>query len=256
VNTSEVERVANALLAARRNHQVCDAAPLADTLKTAADAYAVQVIVARSLSPQAPAVAHFWKSGGTSRDLPLTHAALPPEGVWPSPADARGWPFHLRLIEVEIALRLGSEVTPARATQLTFESALALVDAMAVSIEVVDSRWQQRAQAPALLKLADLQSHGALAFGAWQAFAPRDWSQQRCTIRIGSKPVEERCGTHALLDPAWVLPGWLRHVTRDGDVVPAGTCVTTGTWCGMLPAAAGDLVTARFEGIGEALVQL
>jgi 2-keto-4-pentenoate hydratase len=38
--------------------------------------------------------------------------------------------------------------------------------------------------------------------------------------------------------------------------MPVGTVVTTGTWCGMLPAAAGDLVTARFDDVGQASVQL
>ncbi len=39
-------------------------------------------------------------------------------------------------------------------------------------------------------------------------------------------------------------------LTRDGDSVAAGTVVTTGTWVGILPAAAGDLVSAEFPGIG------
>jgi 2-keto-4-pentenoate hydratase len=59
-----------------------------------------------------------------------------------------------------------------------------------------------------------------------------------------------------MADPVWVLPAWLRHATRDGATVPAGTVVTTGTWCGLLPAMQGDLVRARFDGIGEASVQL
>jgi 2-keto-4-pentenoate hydratase len=53
-----------------------------------------------------------------------------------------------------------------------------------------------------------------------------------------------------------VLAAWLRHLTRDGATVPAGTVVTTGTWCGMLPAAAGDRVDVRFDGIGSAQLQL
>ena len=36
----------------------------------------------------------------------LTHAPLPPEGLWSSPADMRAWPFHWRGIEAEVALRL------------------------------------------------------------------------------------------------------------------------------------------------------
>ncbi|MEO7393039.1 MAG: fumarylacetoacetate hydrolase family protein [Ramlibacter sp.] len=256
MNTEGIERVAQALIAARRAQTLCDAAPLVQALHEAADAYSVQAIVANAMGWQQQGVARHWKSGGPSREAALTHAALPPQGVWVSPADARQWPFNQRLIEAEVALRLGHDVTAAQAVQLSPESAAAWVDAMAVSIEVVDFRWQQRANAPALLKLADLQSHGALVLGEWRPFAPRDWAQQDCTVRIGNRPLEERRGTHALADPAWLLPLWLRHVTRDGATAPKGTVVTTGTWCGMLPASAGDLVTARFEGVGEASVQL
>ncbi len=73
-----------------------------------------------------------------------------------------------------MALRLGRDVDQATAAGLDEAGASALIDAMAVSIEVVDSRWQECMQAPPLMRLADLQCHG--------------------------------------------------------DVVPAGTVVTTGTW--------------------------
>ena len=57
-------------------------------------------------------------------------------------------------------------------------------------------------------------------------------------------------------DPAWLLRAWLRHATRAGDTVPGGTVVTTGTWCGILPATAGEWVHVAFQGIGEAAVLL
>jgi 2-keto-4-pentenoate hydratase len=250
--------VADALVEARRSHRPADALALAASLLTPADAYRAQALVARHMEGEAPAFPAHWKSGGPSRTAQATHAPLPRAGVWASPADARAWPFNLRLIEVEIALRLGRAVSPADAEALTHEAAVALVDAMTVSIEVVDSRWQQGVEAPGLLKLADLQSHGALVLGDWLPFpfSPRDWSAQACTVTIGSAAPAQFRGTHSMADPAWVLPAWLRHATRDGATVPAGTVVTTGTWCGMLPAAYGDLVTARFDGVGEAVVQL
>ena len=127
---------------------------------------------------------------------------------------------------------------------------------MAVSIEIVDSRWQQARDAGALLKLADLQSHGALVLGEWQAFAQRDWPHQACTVQVGNAAPKRFRGTHSLNDPVWLLPLWLRHVTRHGATVPRGTVVTTGTWCGMLEAHKGDKVRAVFEGVGEAEVQL
>jgi 2-keto-4-pentenoate hydratase len=250
------EAVARALLAARHARRPADARALETALTGPEDAYAAQALVAREGAFHAPGLPRFWKSGGPSRPSLLVHAGVPDAGVRHSPANARDLHFNIRLIEAEVALRLGRDVTPDEAARLTHEGAAALVDAMAAAIEVVDSRWQQGVQAAALLKLADLQSHGALVLGAWRAFEPRDWDRQDCTVRIGDAPAQTFRGTHALHDPAWLLPIWLRHATRQGETVPRGTVVTTGTWCGMLPAEAGDRVRVAFEGLGEAEVQL
>lgn len=253
--TTPTETVAAALLQARRQHQPVDALRLEGLLKSPEDAYAVQDLVARE-ARWFDGVPRYWKSGGGSRTAVLTHAPLPPQHVWPSPADGAGTHFNLRLIEAEVALRLARDVTPSDAAACTHESAGSLVEAMTVSIEVVDSRWIQAREASALMKLADLQSHGALALGEWKPFAPRDWAQQSCTVQIGAAAPQTFVGTLSLGDPAWLLPIWLRHVTRNGATVPRGTVVTTGTWCGLLAARPGDRVQARFEGIGEAVVQL
>lgn len=246
---------AAALLHARRSRHPADALALIDDITTVEEAYAIQAFVARGMPDADAGFPRFWKSGGASRSAQATHAPLPAAGVWTSPAVAGAWPFTLRLIEIEIALRLGRDVAPATAATLTHDAAIDLVDAMTVSIEIVDSRWQQGIEAPALLKLADLQSHGALVLGNWVPSAPRDWATQACSVQIGDQEAAFR-GTHSMGDPAWVLPAWLRHATRDGAAAPAGTVVTTGTWCGILTAGAGDRVIARFDGIGEAQVQL
>lgn len=251
-----IHAVATALVQAHRSGEVADATPLEGRLSSPDQAYAVQDQVARELGWFGASVPRHWKSGGPSRDGALTHAGLPPANVRPSPADLRDVLFHLRLIEAEVALRLARDVSPEEVTQLTHEDAAALVDGMAVSIEVVDSRWRQAREAGALLKLADLQSHGALALGDWQPFAARDWSRQTCVVQIGEASPQSFRGTHSLGDPAWLLPTWLRHATRGGQTVPRGTVVTTGTWCGLLEARRGDRVRAVFEGIGEAEVQL
>ncbi|WP_374669169.1 fumarylacetoacetate hydrolase family protein [Ramlibacter sp.] len=252
-----IESVATTLIVAREQQRPADAAPLADVLTSAEQAYAVQALVLRALDgPDAATVSRHWKSGGPSRTATLTHAPLPASGVRSSPADMRDLHFNLRLIEAEIALRLGQAVTPAQAAALTPETATALLDGMTVSIEVVDSRWQDLPRVPPLLKLADLQVHGALVLGAWVPFVARDWATQTCEVTIGTQAPQAFAGTHSLGDPAWLLPTWLRHATRHGQTVPAGTIVTTGTWCGMLKAAAGDRVVARFDGVGEASVQL
>ncbi len=243
----DIDKATRLLTAARRTHE--PAAANAALLPDAQAAYEVQDAVAGGLGWFAGAPARHWKSGGSSRDAVLTHAPLPPEGVWPSPADAGKWPFRLRGIEAEIALRLAREVTPAMAQNL---DAATLIDAMCVSIEIVDSRWIEGLEAPALAKLADLQSHGALVLGEWRPFEARDWAAQECRVQIGEQTPIRRRGSHALADPTYVLPAWLRHVTRDGRSVAAGTVVTTGTWVGILNATAGERVLASFEGIGQA----
>lgn len=248
---SSVSQTVHALLQARRTQATVPAVTPPD----ADAAYAVQEGVARELGWFGAAPARHWKSGGPSRAQPLTHAPLPPEGVWADGRDARAWPFHWRGIEAEIALRLGHDVAAAHAQRLDGAAAAALVEAMAVAIEIVDSRWTEARDAPALARLADLQSHGALVLGAWQPFAPRDWAAQECRVTIGAAG-HRFVGTHSLADPAFVLPDWLRHATRHGGTLPAGSVVTTGTWCGLLFAAPGDRVAVAFEGIGQAAVQL
>lgn len=249
---NEIEATAASLIEARRSGRRVPVRDLADP----AAAYAVQALVADAMGWFAGATPRHWKSGGASREAPLTHAPLPPQGVWASPAQAGDWPFHDRGIEAEVALRLGVPVDAARAAGLDRDGALALVDALAVSIEIVDARWVEALQAPPLAKLADLQVHGALVLGPWQSFGPRDWSAQTCRVTVGQAPALEFQGSHPLGDPGFVLPAWLRHATRDGAVLPAGSVVTTGTWCGLLTAQPGDLVRVVFDGLGEASVQL
>jgi hypothetical protein len=246
------DELGDALLQARLSHTLLEVAPWQASVRDAPDAYRVQERVHAALSAGLPTA---WKSGGPSRTATLTHASLP-GGVWGSPADASSHPMHLCLVEAEIALRLGQSVSAEQAAQATHEQALGWIDRMAVAIELVDSRWADGADVPPLLKLADFQAHGALVTGAFVPFAQRDWAVQGCEVRIGNAMAVVRHGSHSLGDPTWLLPTWLRHATRGGNAVPAGTIVTTGTWCGMLPARRGEHVTVRFPGIGEAEVQL
>lgn len=252
MRTATIDDLAAALIQARRDHTALDAAGWAGLLQEAGQAYAVQDLVARALHGESAPVAAHWKSGGASRDAVLTHAALAPAGVRASPANLAHLHFHTPAIEAEVALRLGCSVSPAQAADLRHEEAVALVDALAVSIEIVDTRWRDAAAASALLRLADAQSHGALVLGDWQPWSQRDWTAQRVEVRINGGAPLERTGSHPLGDPVWGLPTWLRHATRHGHTVPAGTVVTTGAWTGVVPVARGDVVEVAFPGIGAA----
>lgn len=267
---AETIALAEALAAARRDGAALDPDLWQGAVPDAEAAYAVQAAVAEMLgwftgAPRA------WKSGGPSREQVLTHAPLPPKGVRISPADCTDMRFHSPLIEIEVALKFAREVSvetaaalagaaarsdPASREALGDRIAEELVESVCVSIEIVDSRWADPARASAPMKLADLQSHGALVLGEWVPWERRDWAAQRCEVTIGSQAPVSRTGTHPLGSPTWLLPVWLGHATRKGTPVPRGAVVTTGAWAGMLPAQAGDTVTAVFDGIGSATVRL
>ena len=56
--------------------------------------------------------------------------------------------------------------------------------------------------------------------GAWVAFdATCDSAAQVCRVRIGSQRELVFQGSHSMADPAFVLPAWLGHATRDGAVM-------------------------------------
>ncbi|WP_083748682.1 fumarylacetoacetate hydrolase family protein [Pelomonas sp. KK5] len=196
----------------------------------------------------------YWKSGGPSRDARLTHAPLPPDRARQYQGqmlDFSDLALHKPGAEAEIAVRFGRPVAGWEAKTLTPAGLNSLIHSFAVSIELVSSRWEEGFDAPPLLRLADLQSHGGLALGEWQPWLPgRDWAQQACTLQVNDEPPLSATGAHPLGDPAWGLIAFLQHVTRDGDVLPAGSVVTTGAWIVRQGLQAGDRVAVAFDGIG------
>ena len=245
------QEVVAALVEARRSAQPALAAPLRAALSTDDEAYAVQDAVAQALGWFADGGPRYWKSGGASRDSVLSHVALPSAGVRMAGDTLADFSFHTPAVEAEIVLRLKEDVTPERAQRLGHADGPALVDAMAVAIEIADSRWDEGLQAPAALRLADQGSHGALILGEWLPCRAHDWAGQRCEVRFGGTPVIANTGAYSLGDPLWLLPIWLRHATRGGRTVAAGSVVTTGSWVGAIPMPKGADVVVRFPGLGE-----
>ena len=253
--STEFDDVVRALLTARTTGGVAPAAPFVDAVPDAESAYAVQTLVASALGWHGDQPGRHWKSGGAARDAVITHAALPPKGIWQSPADVVDWPLHLHGVEAEIALRLGCDVTPAMAQKADQAMAQAWVSDMTVAIEVIDTRWDLGYDTPAWLKLADLQAHGGLVLSEWLPWRDLDWTTQRFDIKINSKVVDARTGTHPLGHPTWGLPAFVRHATRTGQTLAAGCIVTTGSWNGVYRAAPGDHAVVSFADVGEASVQ-
>ncbi len=253
-----MDRVVDLLVKSRRTGKQVEWDSVDVQLTSADQAYEIQDEVAIALGLFDPTLPVYWKSGSASRSIDPVHAALPSNGVWESGADARHWPFHSRSVEPEIALRMGKCVDARTAADLSAEDAEQLIDAMCAAIEIVDSRWLRSGNAPGLLRLADAQSHGALVLGTWVPYRARhDWATQACALHEGRTEMARLRGSHPYGNPAWGLPAWLRHATRDGRIVREGTVVTTGNWAGRpLAADQGNQIHASFDGIGEVSVRL
>ncbi|MCW5259556.1 2-keto-4-pentenoate hydratase [Verminephrobacter eiseniae] len=242
--------VVTSLVAARRSGRPASA--LAQAVCSDDEAYAIQDAVASALGWFGDSPPKYWKSGGAARDMALTHAGLPPAGVRTAGQSLADLRWQQPAVEAEIALRLAREVTPEQAQRLSHADGPGLVDAMAVAIEIADSRWQEGLQAPAALRLADQGSHGALVLGPWMRCRAQDWARQRCELRFGvAPPVSANTGAYSLGDPLWLLPIWLRHATRGGRTVAAHSVVTTGSWVGAIPMPANAEVLVRFPGLGH-----
>lgn len=263
--TPALSDLAAALLDARSRHQALAptaawAAAVPDDEAACALAHAQGVALGAWGADAQP---RHWKSGGPARDARLTHAPLLPAGVQAvaegEVADLSARPFFRPRVEAEVALRLGRPVDPATAAALTPEAAAPLVDALAVSVEVVDSRWVAEADVPPTLQLADFQVHGALVLGPWRPFGPwasHDWLTQAGMLQLGDEAPRPFRGSHPLGGPLWGLGPWLRHLTRHGQSVPAGTVVSTGSWSGCLPVARGTRVRLAFDGLGALTLDL
>jgi len=222
-------------------------------LKTEKDAYRVQDALFAELWPgKRPAA---WKAGGPSDKVEPTAAPIAPTRLFLSPASMDGASMTMIGVEAEIAFRFAKDL-PLRTRPYSERSVAAAVGEVLVAIELCDTRLADWKKTSGLWKLADMQNNSGLVVGggtkAWQKI---DFLQQECEFRIGARVVKVK-GAHSYGNPIRLLPWLVKHCAKRGYGLHAGDIVTTGAWTGLEIAKAGDAVTARFPGIGEASVQI
>ena len=217
-----------------------------------AQAYAVQDALASRLGPVAG-----WKVGA-SGDAEAPNAAPLPASVVVAGGSTLRLPSRcLRLIELEVGVRLRTDLAPGDRLP-SREEVIAAVDAVIPTIEVVDSRLAETRSAPALIRLADLQSHGALVFGAPSGVDPHslDLRQLRTRLWFNDELATDVTGAHAAPD-IWRLVAWLaRHAQARHRPLRAGDIITTGSCTPPVIAAEGARVVGEITGLGRLDVQL
>ena len=216
--------------------------------RDAASAYAVQDAVARELGWFASARPSAWKVGAAARDATPEAAPLPPAGVVSSPARLAARDF----VSIGIEGELGFRLRQAPDVDGVIDDA---IGELVVTIEIVAPRFRDLGAMAPLLRLADQGVHGALVVGSgirWRG--PIDWARQVTIVRRDGAVVRETRGGHPLGDLRFLVAWLARHAASRGYPLTAGDIVTAGTWTGLLPAQAGELIDVEFPGIGNVSV--
>ena len=217
------------------------------TLTDDDQAYAVQDALMARLGQVAG-----WKVGASSNTVEPNAAPLP-ASVMKHTGAALGLASQaMRLIELEVAVRLRSDLLPGERWLSPAEVMDAVQDVLPV-IEIVDSRLVEGRAAPATARLADLQSHGALVLGPRSQMDPRalDLTGLRTRLWFDDALVTDVTGGHTAPD-IWRLIAWLaRHAQARGRALRAGDIVTTGSCTPPVIASEGARVTGEITGLGR-----
>ncbi len=192
-----------------------------------------------------------WKIGAANPDVVPIFAPLPAAVILASGSELTGPDWRLRGVELELALRLGRDLS-SKDAQASDADLLAAIDSFIPAIEVVETRLAEWGQAPATVKQADLQTNGALILGApVRAAALPDLASLHTRLEFDGRPVADNTGGNR----AGSIARLLRSLALQTQAMPArpkaGDVVTTGSCTGMLFASAGCVVDGDVSGIGR-----
>jgi len=215
------------------------------------DAYDVQEAVMRRLG-----VTHAgWKVGSADPTAPPVAAPLFAALVRPSPARFLVTPQSFRAVEAELALSLGRDLPP-RATSYSEDEVWAAIEAVHVAIELLDTRFADRRAMTAPALLADQQNNGGFCYGPGHPVAAVDFLAAKASLLIDGKVEKTAIGGNPGGHPKRLIAWLANHAASRGRALRKGDIVTTGSHTGVTVAPLGARVTARFEGLGEAVLAL
>lgn len=243
------------LLDARRTGRGVATAGLPSVL-TDDEVYAVQDACALRGAWFAGGRPRAWKLGVPDAHGEASAAPLPDAGLALSPARVAASSLPRPGVEAEVALILGRDIEAPQSIGGARRELEAAIESMCVTIEIIDSRFDDHTRVAAPVKLADLQTHGGLIVGRAVPFRVIDWTTQRCQLIINGETRSDTLGTHPAGEPLAAMRWLIAHAAKRFGGLRRGDIITTGAWCGIVPAAPGSRVEAIFEGIGEASAEL
>lgn len=245
---SEVETIARAFVSARDAGQALPGYPGAKPGRLA-DGYAVQD-AAIALSG---GVIAGWKVGKIDPPIDGTDRLAGPifadRIVSGDPAPAMAvFGDGFAAAEAEFLLRLGEDSDPTR-REYSLADARALVDAVHLGIEIASSPFDGINQHGPAVTISDFGNNNGLVVGdvlpGWQDL---DVNAIAVELLVNGERVGASTAAAMLDGPFGAVRFLLGHMATRGQVLPAGTWISTGAVTGVHPVAIGDAVEARFDG--------
>lgn len=169
--------------------------------------------------------------------------------VYDSPAAIPADLCFMRMIEAEVAFRLGRDLAPKPDGYTPDELADAVTAAMP-ALEIVDSRYADWTTAGAPQIIADNASAGLWVCGAPGDTAGIDWSDHPVNVTRNGVAAESGNTGNVLGSPFKALAWLTVFLGQRGVSLEAGHVVTTGTTIPVNPAEKGDTVVADFGPLG------
>ncbi len=161
-------------------------------------------------------------------------------------------------IEAEIAFRLAADL-PGRSdgqpyTRADVEGAIA---AALPVLELVQSRYTDRQEVPEAVGLADsISNFGLVCGGEVMGWRGLDLSRLRVKLTFGEEVRADGVGGNPSGDPLLPIIWLANRLPELGMQLSAGEIVTTGSCTGLLFVKPGVAITATFEGLGAAGLDL
>jgi len=156
----------------------------------------------------------------------------------------------MRVAEAEIGFVLGRDLPP-RAAGYSLAEVLDAVATLRLGIEVPDSRFADFLGAGGPQLIADNACAWLHVLGpeiaAWRG---HDLAAQPVTLLVGDRAVRCGVGANVLGDPRAALAWMVNECGRHRLALTAGQFITTGTTTVPLEIQPGDVVEARFPGLG------
>ena len=241
------DKLAQALIEARRSGRKLGIGDIGGGLPDAAAAYRVQAQVARAVGPVAA-----WKTGRKAPGAEQTMAPIFAGTVRSSPASFGADELWLIGVELEVAFRIDAPLPPLDAD---FEQRARGCVSMLAAIEVVDTRLADHEAAGPVVKLADNQINAGLVVGAprrdWQGLDPAEFDARLTfgaeTVVDGPRPVPGG-------DAFATFCAFARMVGGHCGGLQVGQYVTTGSLNGLPFIQRGTSVRAHVAGLGEVAV--